>query len=82
MISVICGDNIGRVRYIIEKAIGDYPILLVETMAFREAILTTIRKRLSDVVVKSDSQIATRAIMRDIKVSSQIPTLLSSCQRS
>lgn len=43
IISVICGDKIGWVCYINEKAIGDYPTLVLDTIAFREAILATIR---------------------------------------
>lgn len=46
----------GRNQYSSGKSIGDYPILVAETIAIREAALVIIQKRLTNVIIESDSQ--------------------------
>lgn len=64
--SLVCRDKLGWVQYYKGEAIGDYKILVTETLAIREAVLTIIEKRLSSVVIEGDSEIVIRVIMGDI----------------
>lgn len=43
-INYVSKDNTGRVHYSSEKMIGDYPILLAETLVIEEAVMVVIQK--------------------------------------
>lgn len=48
-----------------------------QTLAIRETILVSIQKRLSNVIVESDSQIVIRVITSDIKTPNQICNIIA-----
>lgn len=62
----------GQVQYFNRKMIDDYPILMVETLAIHKAVLPVIQQWVSTIISKSDSQMAIRAIKKDIKTLSKI----------
>lgn len=51
-------------------------ILVTKGLTIREAVLTTIQNRLSNVIIENDSQLATRGITRDIKALTPISNLV------
>lgn len=68
---LVCGDNWTNSGYD-SKALGDYPIQVGEVVGIREADLTTIQKRLSNVIIKSGSQLGVSTIIGDITALTQI----------
>lgn len=57
----------GVIQYSNSKRIDDCPILLAETPTIYEAIMASIQKKLSHVIIESDSQITIRAILSATK---------------
>lgn len=51
-------------------------ILLVETLAIREAVLVAIQENMGNVIIETDYQIAIPAITRVMKVSSLITNII------
>lgn len=72
MIGMVCWDKNGALGYSNGKSVGDCPIQLAETLTIREAVIYSIQAKHSQNIIKSDSQIAVRAILGDIKASSCI----------
>lgn len=72
----MCGDDRGRIRFQSGKSIGNCPTLLVETLPIPEAIIEAIRANLSKVIIESDSQVAIRAIIGDIKLPSDVSNIV------
>lgn len=75
-IGLVCRDKLGRVKHIDVKAIENYPFLVVKVVAILEAVTIIIQKRVYNVIIESDSQLAVRAITGYTKVPSQISNML------
>lgn len=62
VLQYVSRNQTGRVQYYGRRQIGDYLILVEETLVIREAVIEIVRKRTDNVIVKSDSLIAIQAI--------------------
>lgn len=57
-IGIVCRDHRGRVQHCNKKIVGDYPVILTKTLTICEVVLISIQKRIYNVIIVSDSQIA------------------------
>lgn len=53
----------GKILQLQRTTIGDHPILVAKTLAIREAIKITVRVKMNNIIVESDSQVTIFSIM-------------------
>lgn len=52
-ISYVCRDSTGRIQKAYGKKIGDYTILVTETLSIRKVLEMIIHEKLSNVIIES-----------------------------